>query len=747
MPPSTVTGGAESRSASRLKLENGSRVGVIGGGPAGSFFSYFLLQMAERVGLDLKLDIYEPRAFDCPGPRGCNMCGGIVSESLMQNLATEGIHLPAGVVQRRIDSYFLHMDVGSVRIATPRQEMRIAAVARGSGPRGSPHALESFDAFLLDLAEKRGARRVKQRVSGIELVEGRPRIETLDKSAEAYDLVVGAVGVNSKALKTFEDLGSYKAPRRTKAYVAEFPLGQAMIERYLSNSMHVFLLNLPRLEFAALIPKSDFVTVVLLGEEIDNALVQAFLGSKEVKEVLPPQWQIPKNFCHCSPKLNVDTAVHTFGDRVVFVGDCGTTRLFKDGIGAAFRTAKAAARTAVFSGIAASDFRRSYWPACRSIHSDNRLGKFVFSVTREVQKRRWARKGIWRMTSREQWLDGSKRRMSRVLWDTFTGSAPYKSVLMRSMHPAFLGRLGWELAAGVRSGVQAQPKENVALATGRTGQMGKAYEAGDVIYEQGDHGDSMLILCGGRAEVTRRVGDQDFTLPEFEDGDFFGEMAVFGKKIRTKTVRALDDVAIISLKKDELMLRVHEDPAMAFRLIERMAHRIAGVEHSMIEQGGLPTEPWELAPAQASGETVAGVVAAGETEVAGLMGRKYGAGEVVYHQSDHGDCMYVICGGEVETVRRDGEQEFHLPILRDGDFFGEQALFGSDLRPATVRAIHEAHILTVERNSLLRQVHEDPSMAFRLIERMATRIAGLEAVICTEPAAADGHALHTQRTS
>ena len=53
MPPSTVTGGAVSRSASRLKLENGSRVGVIGGGPAGSFFSFFLLQMAERVGLDL----------------------------------------------------------------------------------------------------------------------------------------------------------------------------------------------------------------------------------------------------------------------------------------------------------------------------------------------------------------------------------------------------------------------------------------------------------------------------------------------------------------------------------------------------------------------------------------------------------------------------------------------------------------------------------------------------------------------
>ena len=35
---------------SGIQLEAGSRVGVIGGGPAGSFFSYFLLQMSRRAG-------------------------------------------------------------------------------------------------------------------------------------------------------------------------------------------------------------------------------------------------------------------------------------------------------------------------------------------------------------------------------------------------------------------------------------------------------------------------------------------------------------------------------------------------------------------------------------------------------------------------------------------------------------------------------------------------------------------------
>ena len=68
-------------------LENGMRIAVVGGGPAGSFFSYFLLEMAKETGIQVELDIYEPRDFSRQGPAGCNMCGGIASEALVQELA------------------------------------------------------------------------------------------------------------------------------------------------------------------------------------------------------------------------------------------------------------------------------------------------------------------------------------------------------------------------------------------------------------------------------------------------------------------------------------------------------------------------------------------------------------------------------------------------------------------------------------------------------------------------------------
>jgi hypothetical protein len=328
------------------------------------------------------------------------------------------------------------MDVGSVRIETPLQEKRIAAVHRGCGPRdlqGARYA--GFDKFLLELAIERGAQRKQKRVMGVTWDDGRPRVKAQGLEEETYDLLAIAVGINSPALKFLQALGvGYQPPTGTKTYIRELCLGQETIRKYLGSSMHVFLLSIPRLEFAALIPKGDYVTLCLLGHDIDKELIQQFLESPEVRRCMPPSWEPPVDSCHCSPRISMESAVQPFADRLVFVGDCGTTRLYKDGIGAAYRTAKAAAKTAVFQGVA--------------LRADNRIGKVVFGVTTEIQKRRFARQGVWRMVSREQQSHSSKPRMSTVLWDTFTGSAPYKEVFLRTLHPFFWGRLLWETAAG-----------------------------------------------------------------------------------------------------------------------------------------------------------------------------------------------------------------------------------------------------------------------------------------------------------
>jgi hypothetical protein len=51
------------------------------------------------------------------------------------------------------------------------------------------------------------------------------------------------------------------------------------------------------------------------------------------------------------------------------------------------------------------------------------------------------------MTEQEQNDANVVPRMSSVLWDVFTGSAPYKEVFLRTLHPIFIARLMWNLCA------------------------------------------------------------------------------------------------------------------------------------------------------------------------------------------------------------------------------------------------------------------------------------------------------------
>jgi 2-polyprenyl-6-methoxyphenol hydroxylase-like FAD-dependent oxidoreductase len=418
--------------------------------------SWFLLDLADRVGLELELDLYERKDFASQGPGGCNNCGGILSESLVQMLAAEGLNLPSRIVQRAIDAYVLHTDAGRATIRTPLHEMRIATVHRGAGPRGveSPR-WDSFDSHLVDLARGKGARLLTGRVDELSRGPGgRPLVRVEGEPERSYDLVVGAVGVNSASLKLFEGLGlRYRPPVSTKTFICEYHLGEEEVTRQLGSAMHLFLLNVPRLKFAAFIPKGETVTLCLLGERIDNALVDRFLGSRAVSGSFGWSGDKLARACRCGPRMQVRSAMHPFGDRVVLVGDVGVSRLYKDGIGAAYRSAKAMALSAVFDGVAEEAFARRYWRTCRSIRADNACGRLLFAAAGLFRFLPWLQRGMLRQVEREQALErGSRRRMSGVLWDTFTGSAPYRDILVRAMHPALLAALGANTGAALLPG-------------------------------------------------------------------------------------------------------------------------------------------------------------------------------------------------------------------------------------------------------------------------------------------------------
>lgn len=107
------------------------------------------------------------------------------------------------------------------------------------------------------------------------------------------------------------------------------------------------------------------------------------------------------------------------------------------------------------------------------------------------------------------------------------------------------------------------------------------------------------------------------------------------------------------------------------------------------------------------------------------LGKEYKDREVIVRQGEAGNCMYVIQEGEVEAIAEADGKEMRLRKLGPNDFFGEMALFGTENRSATVRALGPARVLTIDKKSFLGGVQEDPSLAFRMVKVMSQRIRDL----------------------
>ncbi len=111
----------------------------------------------------------------------------------------------------------------------------------------------------------------------------------------------------------------------------------------------------------------------------------------------------------------------------------------------------------------------------------------------------------------------------------------------------------------------------------------------------------------------------------------------------------------------------------------------------------------------------------------GALGKVYRDGEVILRQGEVGDCIYVIQSGRVEVLHERNGHAVQLVVLGEGDTFGEIALLERGTRSATVRALGQVRVLTLDKRTILRRIHEDPSLVFRTMQGMARRIRELSA--------------------
>jgi CRP/FNR family transcriptional regulator len=109
----------------------------------------------------------------------------------------------------------------------------------------------------------------------------------------------------------------------------------------------------------------------------------------------------------------------------------------------------------------------------------------------------------------------------------------------------------------------------------------------------------------------------------------------------------------------------------------------------------------------------------------GALGKLYKDGEVIIRQGKVGNNMFVIQEGKARVLVEKNGEEMPVRVAEEGELLGEMAIFEKEVRSATVRALGEARVLTIDKKNFLRRISEDPSIAFRIVQTMSHRVREL----------------------
>jgi CRP/FNR family transcriptional regulator, cyclic AMP receptor protein len=107
---------------------------------------------------------------------------------------------------------------------------------------------------------------------------------------------------------------------------------------------------------------------------------------------------------------------------------------------------------------------------------------------------------------------------------------------------------------------------------------------------------------------------------------------------------------------------------------------------------------------------------------------QYKKGSIIFSQGDSGEDVRYIQKGAVKlsVLSRIGKEAV-VAILAPGDFFGEGALAGQARRIGTATAVTGCSVLIIEKDAMIRLLHDEPSFSDRFISYMLARNIRIEA--------------------
>jgi CRP-like cAMP-binding protein len=103
----------------------------------------------------------------------------------------------------------------------------------------------------------------------------------------------------------------------------------------------------------------------------------------------------------------------------------------------------------------------------------------------------------------------------------------------------------------------------------------RSFEAGQVVFREGDRSDTCYIVHVGRMRAVHEHGDgRTITLATFGPGEIFGELALFEDERRSATVEALQATSAVAVLGPDMRRLMGEHPQIAMRLLIALGRRL-----------------------------------------------------------------------------------------------------------------------------------------------------------------------------
>jgi CRP/FNR family cyclic AMP-dependent transcriptional regulator len=113
----------------------------------------------------------------------------------------------------------------------------------------------------------------------------------------------------------------------------------------------------------------------------------------------------------------------------------------------------------------------------------------------------------------------------------------------------------------------------------------RRWERGEVIFREGDAGDTCYLIQSGAVMLTREHQDgRMVALAELRAGGMFGELAMFRGETRSATAEAIEPTEAVALLAPDVQRLIRGNPEIASKLLAALAERVSRTTERLLQQ-------------------------------------------------------------------------------------------------------------------------------------------------------------------